>query len=40
MRPNPIKVSPSVGFFICAGLLAATFVYFLTLKDRTPVTPP
>ncbi len=40
MRPNPIAVSPSAGYFICAGLLALTFVYFLTLKRPGTVTRP
>ena len=39
MQPNPIAVSPSAGFFICAALLTVTFVYFLTLREKKPVTP-
>ncbi len=40
MQSNPIMVSPSAGFFICAALLVVTFAYFLTLKEKKPVTPP
>jgi MFS transporter, DHA1 family, tetracycline resistance protein len=39
MQPNPIAVTPSAGYFICAVLLVVTFVYFLTLKEKRPVTP-
>ena len=40
MQPNPIAVSPSAGYFICAGLLVITLAYFLTLKRPAPITPP
>lgn len=39
MQPNPIAVSPSAGYFICAALLVITLAYFLTLKRPVPVTP-
>lgn len=40
MQPNPIAVSPSAGYFICAALLVITLAYFLTLKRPAPITPP
>ena len=40
MQPNPIAVTPSAGFFICAALLMMTLAYFVTLKRPAPVTPP
>ena len=40
MQPNPIAVTPSAGYFICAALLVITLAYFLTLKRPAPITPP
>lgn len=40
LAPNPLMVSPSVGYFICAALLVATIAYFLSLKRPEPVTQP
>jgi DHA1 family tetracycline resistance protein-like MFS transporter len=40
MKPNPIIVSPSVAYFLGGGLMVLTLVFFLTLKQAKPVTPP
>ena len=39
LAPNPIMVTPSAGFVICAVLMTAVFAYFMTLKRPAPVTP-
>ena len=38
MRPNPIVVSPSVGYFLAGGLLAITLSLFLALRERKAIS--
>jgi DHA1 family tetracycline resistance protein-like MFS transporter len=38
MAPNPVMVSPSVGYFICAALMVAVLAYFMSLGRSKPVT--
>jgi DHA1 family tetracycline resistance protein-like MFS transporter len=40
MKPNPIVVSPSIAYFLGGGMMVLTLVFFLTLKQAKPVTPP
>jgi len=39
MQPNAIIVSPGVGYFLGAVMLAGTLAYFLTLRGMKTVTP-
>ncbi len=39
MRPDAPVVSPGAPYFLAAIMLAATLVYFLTLRNAKPVTP-
>lgn len=39
MQPNAIIVSPGVGYFLGAVMLAGTLAYFLTLREMKTVTP-
>ena len=38
MAPNPVMVSPSVGYFICAALMVAVLAYFMSLGRSKPIT--
>jgi DHA1 family tetracycline resistance protein-like MFS transporter len=38
MRPNPIMVSPSVGYFLAGVLLAITLGLFLALRERKSIS--
>lgn len=40
MQPNAIVVSPGVGYFLAAIILAGALGYFLTLRGAKAVTPP
>ncbi|MBM3519820.1 MAG: TCR/Tet family MFS transporter [Alphaproteobacteria bacterium] len=40
MKPNPIIVSPNVGYFLSAAILTATLAYFMVRVPKAPPTRP